>query len=85
VRLEVDDPALAEQLASYLRHGGLAVSPGRPGVVAVHRSVAGDKAAVRRLQLALQIWVARRPTVEVRVVSSSLGVLARLRAFARAA
>jgi hypothetical protein len=85
VRLEVDDPALAVGLVSYLRRGGLDVSSAGPGIVAIHRSVASDKAAVRRLQLALQVWVARRPTVEVRVVSSSLGVLARLRAFARAA
>ena len=85
MRLELDDPALAVQLVGYLRRGGLDVSPARPGVLAVDRSVASDKASLRRLQLALQVWVARRPSVEVRVVSSSLEVLARLRAFARAA
>jgi hypothetical protein len=84
VRLELDDPVLAVRLVGYLRRGGLAVTPAGPGVLAVHPSVANDKSSLRRLQLALQVWVARRPSVEVRVVSSSLGLLARLRAFARA-
>jgi hypothetical protein len=56
-----------------------------PGVLAVPPSVADDKAALRRLQIALQVWVSRRPSAEVRVVSRSLVLLARLRAFARAA
>jgi hypothetical protein len=85
MRLELDDPALAERLIAYLRRGGLAVTPAGPGVLAVHPSVANDKRALRRLQVALQVWVSRRPSVEVRVVSRSLGLLARLRAFARAA
>jgi hypothetical protein len=85
MRLELDDPVLAERLIAYLRRGGLAVTPAGPGVLSVHPSVANDKRALRRLQVALQVWVSRRPSVEVRVVSRSLGVLARLRAFARAA
>jgi hypothetical protein len=85
MRLELDDPVLAERLIAYLRRGGLAVTPAGPGVLSVHPSVANDKRALRRLQVALQVWVSRRPTVEVRVVSRSLGLLARLRAFARAA
>ncbi len=82
MRLELDDPALADRLTAYLRRGGLAVTTAGPGVLAVHPSVANDKRALRRLQVALQIWVSRRPSVEVRVVSRSLGLLARLRAFA---
>ena len=85
MRLELDDPVLAERLTVYLRRGGLAVTGAGPGVLAVPPSVADDKAALRRLQIALQVWVSRRPSVEVRVVSRSLGLLARLRAFARAA
>lgn len=85
MRLELSDPALADRLIAYLRRGGLAVTPDGPGVLAVHPSVANDKRALRRLQVALQVWVSRRPSVEVRVVSRSLGLLARLRAFARAA
>lgn len=85
MRLELDDPILAERLTAYLRRGGLAVTPGRAGVLVVPPTVANDKQALRRLQVALQVWVSRRPTVEVRVVSRSFGVLARLRAFARAA
>ena len=85
MRLELNDPALADRLIAYLRRGGLAVTPAGPGVLAVHPSVANDKRALRRLQVALQVWVSRRPSVEVRVVSRSLGLLARLRAFARAA
>jgi hypothetical protein len=85
VRLELDDPELTERLTTYLRRGGLAVTAAGPGVLAVPPSVAHDKRALRRLQVALQIWVSRRPEVEVRVVSRSLGLLARLRAFARAA
>jgi hypothetical protein len=85
MRLELNDPELAERLSAYLRRGGLAVSFARPGVLAVHPSVANDKRALRRLQVALQVWVSRRPSVEVRVVSRSLGLLARLRAFAQAA
>jgi hypothetical protein len=85
MRLELDDPFLAEHLIAYLRHGGLAVSSAGPGVLRVHSSVANDKSSLRRLQIALQVWVSRRPTVEVRVVSRSLGVLAQLRAFAGAA
>ena len=85
VTLELDDPVLAERLTAYLRHGGLAVSPAGPGVLVVHPSVANDTSALRRLQLALQVWVSRRPSVEVRVMSRSLGLLAHLRAFARAA
>ena len=85
MRLELDDPVLAENLTAYLRRGGVAVSPVGPGVLMVPPSVANDKRALRRLQVALQVWVARRPAVEVRVVSRSLGLLARLRAFARAA
>jgi hypothetical protein len=54
-------------------------------VLAVHPSVANHKQSLRRLQIALQVWVSRRPAVEVRVVSRSLGLLAHLRAFARAA
>jgi hypothetical protein len=82
MRLELDDPALADRLTTYLRRGGVPVSATAPGVVAVHPSVLNDKQALRRLQVALQVWVARRPSVEVRVVSRSLGLLARLRAFA---
>jgi hypothetical protein len=82
MRLELSDPALAERLTAYLRRGGLAVTAAGPGVVAVPPSVANDERALRRLQIALQVWVARRPSVEVRVVSRSLGLLARLRAFA---
>jgi hypothetical protein len=85
MRLELDDPLLAERLIAYLRRGGLAVTAAGPGVLAVPPSVANDKRALRRLQVALQVWVSRRPTVEVRVVSRSLGLLARLRAFAQAA
>jgi hypothetical protein len=85
MKLELDDPVLAHHLTAYLKRGGLAVTAEGPGVVAVHPSVANDKRALRRLQVALQVWVSRRPTVEVRVVSRSLGLLARLRAFARAA
>jgi hypothetical protein len=85
MRLELSDPALADRLIAYLRRGGLAVTPAGPGVLAVPPSVANDKRALRRLQVALQVWVSRRPSVEVRVVSRSLGLLARLRAFARAA
>jgi hypothetical protein len=84
MRLELDDPVLAERLIAYLRRGGLAVTPAAPGVLAVHPSVANDKRALRRLQVALQVWVSRRPSVEVRVVSRSLGLLACLQAFARA-
>jgi hypothetical protein len=84
MRLELSDPALAERLTAYLRRGGLAVTAAGPGVLAVHPSVANDKRALRRLQVALQVWVSRRPAVEVRVVSGSLEQLARLRAFARA-
>jgi hypothetical protein len=85
MRLELDDPVLAERLIAYLRRGGLAVTPAGPGVLSVHPSVANDKRALRHLQVALQVWVSRRPSVEVRVVSRSLGLLARLRAFACAA
>ena len=85
MRLELDDPVLAERLVAYLQRGGLSVSPVSPGVLAVHPSVASHKQSLRRLQIALQVWVSRRPTVEVRVVSRSLGLLAHLRAFARAA
>lgn len=85
MRLELDDPALADRLTAYLQRGGLAVSAAGPGILAVHPSVANDQRALRRLQVALQVWVSRRPSVEVRVVSRSLGLLARLRAFARAA
>ncbi len=85
MRLELDDPVLADRLTAYLKRGGLAVTAAGPGVLAVHPSVVNDKRAVRRLQVALQVWVSRRPSVEVRVVSRSLGLLARLRAFARAA
>jgi hypothetical protein len=85
VKLELDDPLLAERLIAYLRRGGLAVTAAGPGVLIVPPSIANDKHALRRLQVALQVWVSRRPTVEVRVVSRSLGLLARLRAFARAA
>jgi hypothetical protein len=85
VTVELDDPILAERLIAYLRHGGLAVSSAGPGVLAVHPSIANDTSALRRLQLALQVWVSRRPSVEVRVMSRSLGLLAHLRAFARAA
>jgi hypothetical protein len=85
MRLELDDPALTERLTLYLRRGGLAVKAAGPGVLVVPPSVANDKRALRRLQVALQVWVSRRPAVEVRVVSRSLGLLARLRAFARAA
>jgi hypothetical protein len=85
MRLELDDPVLAERLIAYLRRGGLAVTAAGPGVLSVHPSVANDKRALRRLQVALQVWVSRRPSVEVRVVSRSLGLLARLRAFGRAA
>jgi hypothetical protein len=85
MRLELSDPALAALLTAYLRRGGLKVTVAGAGVLAVHPSVANDKTALRRLQVALQVWVSRRPTVEVRVVSVSLGLLARLRAFAQAA
>ena len=85
VTLELDDPVLAERLIAYLRHGGLAVSPAGRGVLVVHPSVANDKSSLRRLQVALQVWVSRRPSVEVRVRSRSLGLLAHFRAFARAA
>ena len=53
MRLELDDPALAVQLVGYLRRGGLDVLPAGPGVVAIDRSVASDKASLRRMQLAL--------------------------------
>ena len=66
VTLELDDPLLAERLIAYLRHGGLAVSPVGPGVLVVHPSVANDKSSLRRLQVALQVWVSRRPSVDVR-------------------
>lgn len=82
MRLELNDPALAERLTAYLQRGGLAVTAAGPGILDVPPSVANDKRALRRLQVALQVWVSRRPTVEVRVVSRSLGLLARLRAFA---
>ena len=85
MRLELDDPLLAERLIAYLRRGGLAVTATAPGVLVVPPSIANDKSSLRRLQVALQVWVSRRPSVEVRVVSRSLGVLAQLRAFARAA
>lgn len=85
MRLELDDPELADRLTAYLRRGGLAVTAAPRGVVIVPPSVANDKTALRRLQVALQVWVSRRPSVEVRVVSRSLDLLARLRAFARAA
>jgi hypothetical protein len=85
VTLELDDPVLAERLIAFLRHGGLAVSPAAPGVLVVHPSVANDKSSLRRLQVALQVWVSRRPSVEVRVRSRSLGLLAHFRAFAGAA
>jgi hypothetical protein len=84
MKLELSDPALAERLTAYLRRGGLAVTAEGPGVLIVPTSVANDHDALRRLQVALQVWVSRRPAVEVRVVSRSLGLLARLRAFARA-
>jgi len=84
MRLELDDPALAERLIAYLRRGGLAVTSAGPGVLAVHPSVAHHKHSLRRLQIALQVWVSRQPAVEVRVVSGSLGLLAHLTAFARA-
>ena len=85
VTVELDDPVLAERLIAYLRHGGLAVSPAGPGVLVVHPSVANDKSSLRRLQVALQVWVSRRPSVEVRVLSRSLGLLAHFCAFAWAA
>ena len=85
MRLELDDPFLAERLIAFLQRGGLAVTAAGQGVVGVPSSVADDKRSLRRLQVALQVWVSRRPSVEVRVVSGSLGVLARLRAFAEAA
>jgi hypothetical protein len=85
MKLELDDPILAQHLTAYLIRGGIPVTAEGPGVVAVHPSVAKDKLALRRLQVALQVWVSRRPSVEVRVVSRSLGLLARLRAFAQAA
>ena len=85
MRLELDDPFLTEHLGAYLRRGGVAVHSAGPGVLRVDSSVANDKSSLRRLQVALQVWVSRRPTVEVRVVSRSLGVLAQLRAFAGAA
>jgi hypothetical protein len=82
MRLELDDPALTERLNLYLRRGGLSVTAAGPGVLLVPPSVANDTRALRRLQVALQVWVSRRPSVEVRVVSRSRGLLARLRAFA---
>ena len=85
MRLELDDPFLAERLIAYLQRGGLAVTAAGQGVVGVPSSVANDTLSLRRLQVALQVWVSRRPSVEVRVVSGSLGVLAHLRAFAGAA
>jgi hypothetical protein len=81
MELQLDNPLLAEGLIAYLQRGGLAVSAASPGVLVVAPSVANDKSSLRRLQVALQVWVSRRPSVEVRVVSRSLGVLARLRAF----
>ena len=85
MRLELDDPFLAERLIAYLQRGGLAVTAAGRGVVVVPMSVANDKRSLRRLQVALQVWVSRRPSAEVRVVSRSLGLLAHLRAFAGAA
>jgi hypothetical protein len=85
VTLELDDPVLAERLIAYLRHGGLAVRPAGPRVLVVHPSVANDKSSLQRLQVALQVWVSRRPSVEVRVRSRSLGLLAHFRAYAQAA
>jgi hypothetical protein len=85
MQLELDDALHAEGLIAYLQRGGLTVTAAGPGVLMVAPAVANDKSSLRRLQVALQAWVSRRPAVEVRVVSRSLGVLAQLRAFAGAA